>query len=215
HSKYPHSLTSTATTVTIGLRAKPPLSNAAKGFAHVAANRLRRGELRHHFIIDVEVRRYALHVVVIFELLHHLQHLLGRTSRDLDGILGHHRDLSPRHHDTGLFDRVAHRLKPLRGGHHLIALVLGDNVVGARLERQFDQLILVRGIFFDGDHAALLEHPGDRSGFTEVAAVTRQHVAQLGHGAIAIVGEDIDYHRDTACAVALIHYLFKLAAAEF
>ena len=94
-SKYPHSLTSTATTVISVSTRKTSLSNAAEGFAHVITNRLRRGELRHHFIIDVEVRRYALHVVVIFRPSIILSTCSAGRSREHDGILGHHRDASP------------------------------------------------------------------------------------------------------------------------
>src|SRR6267154_4638493 len=95
---------------------------------------LSRGELRHHFIIDIEVGRHALHVIVVFEFFHHPEYLLGSAPRDLDSIFGHHRDFRTRHRDAGLFDRIAHGREILRRGHHLVAFFLADNVVGARLE---------------------------------------------------------------------------------
>ena len=51
--------------------------------------------------------------------------------------------------------------------------------------------------------------------FAEVAAVLGKHVADLAHGAIAIVGGDHHQNRGAAGAVAFEHHLVDLAAFQF
>ena len=67
---------------------------------------------------------------------------------------------------------------------------VGD-VVGAGLERHLEELVLGAGALVDGDHALLREHPADAAGLAEVAAVLAEDVADLGDGAVAVVGEDL------------------------
>ncbi len=62
-------------------------------------------------------------------------------------------------------------------------------------------------VYLDGvehDHAALLEHPGDRVRLAEVAAGAVEGVADLGAGAVAVVAHRLDQDRGAAGAVALV-----------
>src|SRR5690606_11316394 len=67
-----------------------------------------------------------------------------------------------------------------------------------------------RGGRLDDDHPLRLELPGRRAG--QVAAVLAEHVPDLADGAVAVVGEGLDQHRDAAGAVALVEDLLEVAA---
>ena len=56
----------------------------------------------------------------------------------------------------------------------------------------------------DDDHALLVEEVGHRARLAEVAAVLGEQVADVGAGAVAVVGHRLDEHRDAAGAVALV-----------
>src|SRR5208282_3042136 len=72
----------------------PHLHDAAAAAIHCAgaASGLSGREMRHLLLVDIEVSRDALHVVVLLELLDHLQDLLRGMPRHLDRVLREHRD---------------------------------------------------------------------------------------------------------------------------
>ncbi len=65
----------------------------------------------------------------------------------------------------------------------------------------------------DEDDALLLELPGDRSGLAEAAAVLVEGVADLGAGAVAVVGQRLDEDRRAAGPVALVDDALDRVAA--
>ena len=65
------------------------------------------------------------------------------------------------------------------------------------------QLVLVRGAV-DEDHALALEEPGDGARLAEVAVALRERGADVGCGAVPVVGESLQVERDAAGAVALV-----------
>ena len=62
----------------------------------------------------------------------------------------------------------------------------------------------------DGDDAAQLELPGDGAGLGEVAAAAREGVADVGDGAVAVVGDGLDDDGGAAGAVALVGDLLEV-----
>ena len=58
------------------------------------------------------------------------------------------------------------------------------------------------GVVFD--HADMIEHERHRAGVGEVAAVLGEDRAHFAGGAVAVVGQRLDDHRDAARPVALV-----------
>src|SRR5882762_8294287 len=94
-----------------------------------------------------------------------------------------------RDRETRFLERLADRVKFVRRRKYLESVAVGVDVIGARVEREFEQLVLVDGGFLDSDYAALFEHPADASGLAEIPAAPRKDKAQFRDGAISIVGQ--------------------------
>ena len=83
------------------------------------------------------------------------------------------------------------------------AVLVGDHVVGAGLQRHFHHLVLV-GAGRENELAAVLELERDRAFGAHVAAVLAERVAHFGHGAHPVVGHAVDDDRRAADAVAFV-----------
>ena len=81
--------------------------HAAEGAPWRAASR--GGRFLHLLVRDVEVGPDVLHVVVVLEGLHELQHLLGLGALERDGVLRVLADLGLVGLDARLLDRREHR----------------------------------------------------------------------------------------------------------
>ena len=62
------------------------------------------------------------------------------------------------------------------------------------------------------DDAGAIEHEGDRPGFAEIAAGLGKVGADIGRGAVAVVGQRLDNDRDAARAVAFVTDLVVIIA---
>ena len=96
-----------------------------------------------------------------------------------------------------------HRLVGVGRSVDLADVAGGLDVVRARLEGEVHQLLFVDLVRGDGDVAAGLEHVGHAAGGAQVAAVLGEDVADLGDGAVAVVGRAFDQDGHPARAVAL------------
>ena len=92
--------------------------------------------------------------------------------------------------------------------------VLGLEVLGAALEGQLHERVLLRGALLDGDVALLVELERDRAGRGHVAAVLREEVADLGGRPVLVVRHRLDQDRGAAGAVALVDDLLVGDALE-
>src|SRR5918993_1983143 len=159
---------------------------------------------RHRRLRDLEVHEDVLHVVVVLERLDEADQFFRRLVVDIDRILG-----AP---DEGGFLRFAEagleRLRDL-GERTLLAIDLvpvlarGD-VVGAGLDRRLEHGVGVGRLGVELDHAHPVEQEGDRAGLGEVAAALREHGADAGGGAVAVVGHRLDNEGRAARTVALV-----------
>ena len=70
-------------------------------------------------------------------------------------------------------------------------------------------VVLVEPVGVDQDQAAPLEQPGDRAGAAQVAVVLGEGGAHVRGGAVAVVGQRLDDHRDAVRAVALVDHLLE------
>src|SRR5512142_1360825 len=170
---------------------------------------LRRDGL-HHLLRDVEVRVDLLDVVVLLEGVHQPQRLLGRpfvvqTHRRL----GHHRQLGRVDVHARALDRLAHGGERLRRRGDAEARAVALDVVRSALGRGERDVVLAEAVGVHEDHPAPLEQPGDRARAAEVAVVLRERRADVGRGAVPVVGQRLDDHGDAVRAVALVDDLLE------
>ena len=145
-----------------------------------------------------------LHVVQIFEHVQQFLHPGGIVSAQLDGVFGAHGD-----HRFGAdqTDRVQGCLDGFevsgRGQHLDYAILVGEHVLRAGLQRRFHDLVFAgaRGV---NKLADMLELEHYRALGAHIAAVFVQGVAHFGHGAHAVVGHGVDHDGRPADAVALV-----------
>ena len=102
----------------------------------------------------------------------------------------------------------------MHGGQHFeAAFLVGDDVVGARFQGRFHQLVFV-GARREQQLAAMLEHEGDRAFVAHVAAVLVEGVAHFGHRADLVVGHAFDDDGRAAHAVAFVAHFFVVGAID-
>ena len=88
----------------------------------------------------------------------------------------------------------------------------GDDVVGAGLDRRLEHRLVVGGLAVEDDEPDPVEHEGNRAGLRQRAARLGEIGAHLARGAIAVVGQRFDDHRDAAGRVALVAHLVVVLA---
>ena len=106
-----------------------------------------------------------------------------------------------------LLERLAHRVQIVRRAIDLVALLARLAVLGAGLDRRLEHGIGIGGIGGVADLADAVELEADAAGLAERAAELGERGAHLGRGAVAVVGQRLDDHRDAARAVALVAHL--------
>ena len=126
-----------------------------------------------------------------------------------------HRNLSRECFDTFSLDRVQYAFICFGRRINLVARFVALEIVGAGIDGERHEGVFVGFGFIDPDVALLVEHPRHRTRFAHVPAVFRKDVPDLAHGAVAIVRDNLDQHRDAAGAVAFVHDFFDLTAFEF
>src|SRR6266496_4069721 len=163
------------------------------------------GHRGHRLGVDVEVREHLGDVVHLLESLDEVQQRLGVAPFDLHGVLRDHGDLGALHGELLGPQRFVHGVKLVRrrGDHEDVALAV--HVLGAGVERRFHGHVFV-GFPVHYDLPLAVEHPRDRIGGAEVAAVAREHVADFGDGAVGVVGGRLDQDRRAARAIPLVHH---------
>ena len=130
---------------------------------------------------------------------------------ELDGLFRDHRGLGRFDRHAGAFERRPDGLEI--GGRRVDLdrlVVVGVDVLGARVDRGERDLVGVQPGARHGDQATRLELPGDRARSRELATGLREHRADLGRGPVAVVGLGLDEDRHAAGAVALVDDLLVL-----
>src|SRR5205809_1452347 len=178
-----------------------------------------RRELRmlEHLFGYVEVRVDPLYVVEVLERLHEADELTRGLALDPHGGRRPHRQLGGGRTDPRRLERLLHALEGGRRRVHGDKAPVGLHVFGAGVDRGELDGVGTRALRVDLDDALLLEQPLDRAGFAELSAVLGERRSDLGHGAIPVVGRDLDHHRHAARRVALVHDALQdraLAAAR-
>src|SRR5918998_5611413 len=149
-------------------------------------------------------RAHGPDVLLVLERLEQAQHARDLALVDLDLRLGPHRQVGNLDLDGALLERRAHGREVARRGDDLPYVLVANEVLRARIDRD-DQFVLVVALDVDEHDALLLEVPGDRARLAKAPAAAREDVAHLGARAVAVVGERLHEHGDAAGCVALIH----------
>jgi hypothetical protein len=145
-----------------------------------------------------------VNVVVLLERVDQPQDLLRLALVvDPDRRLRDQRQLGALDREPRALHRFAHGAQVLGGRADLPRRAVALDVVGAALRRSKRQLVLVCAAV-DDDDAPPLEQPRDRARFAEVPVVLRKDVAHFGRGAVAVVGQRLGNHCDTAGCIALV-----------
>ncbi len=114
--------------------------------------------------------------------------------------------------ELGGAEGFIYRIEFVGGTDHLGAIVVGGtDVVGSGFESGFKHLVLIH--VFEEEDAMAFEHPSDRVGAAQMAAVFREEVADFGGGAVFIIGGGFDEEGDSAWGVTFVHDLLDVAAA--
>ena len=158
----------------------------------------------------------VLHVVQIVE---HLEHLLdlrqGVRIGDLIGILRDHRQLRAQEAVAGILQILANGREIADLGGHLEAVLQRLDVGSAGVQRRHHDLVLVHArLALDDDQADLVKHVGDAAVGAQRAAVLVENVADIGRGAVAVVGHGGNDHGHAARRVALVLDLLVVDAAD-
>ena len=111
-----------------------------------------------------------------------------------------------------LVERGAHAARSLGSHSTSKTSSSSDDVLGAGVDGRH-QVVLVVVLAVDDDHALLVEQVGDGAVLAEAAAVLGEDVADLGAGAVAVVGQRLDQDRHAARAVALVGDLLQRVGA--
>ena len=112
--------------------------------------------------------------------------------------------------------RASRALRDLAEGillaNDLVAVLVGGDVVGAGLDRRLEHRVGVGHGGVEGDEADAVEHEGDGARLGEVAAGLRERGADVGGGAVAVVGQRLDDQGGAAGAIALVADLLVVLA---
>jgi hypothetical protein len=114
----------------------------------------------------------------------------------------------------GLLDGFEH----FRGAGHGEGVAVRLDVVGARLHRDLDELLLLDGGLVHEEQALALEHVGHAPGVSQAAAALVEDPPDLRGRPVAVVGEHVQHHRHAARAEPfvgelLVDHAFELARA--
>ena len=144
---------------------------------------------------------------MVVENVYQLQDLARGVQLQLDGRSGNARDLGVAQGDTGRVQGVAHGGEVLRVGRDLEAVTLDAEILGAGLEHDLKDAVLVVTLGRNADHALLREVPRYASTLTQVSVVLAQDVADLADRSVLAVRQRVDHQRHALRTVGLVDRL--------
>src|SRR3954468_7141265 len=152
----------------------------------------------------------ALDVVVLFQRIHQLEeelrivaanfHLGRRAPGELRALAFAEQRL----------ERLCDGVQVLDTGPDAVAVLVGPDVAPPRLDGRFQNLVGIartRRIF---DEAEPLEPMADAAAGAEIAAILGESSADVGRGAVAVVGQRLDDDRDSAGPESFVADLFVI-----
>src|SRR6185312_4026056 len=183
--------------------------NAGRTISTCASRLRKRLEL---CFVELDVGVHALDVFVLLERVEKVDDGPRLIVGWANALLRHHAELRRGHFETALHERLPDRREGARLGLDLRRLPEA-HVDDAVDQRSFDERVLAQIGRLDFDEPALIEHPADAPRFAEGSVVAAEQKTQLRRGSIAIVGCDVNDHRDACRAVAFVPDLLDLAFA--
>src|SRR5215469_41771 len=167
------------------------------------------------FLVDVEVCVHVLHIVMLLEGFHQANHRVCSRSLEFDVVLRNVGHTRRSWCDARLLDGFEHAFVSGRLGRDFPVIAVVVEILSARLKNNVHQVVLFCSALGNDDVTLLVDHPGNGPGFSHVAAVFAEHVADFADGAVAIVGVDVQQNSDASRAVALERELFVGGAGQF
>src|SRR5918994_4382835 len=171
-------------------------------------------DLGHHLVGDVEVGVDVLDVVEVFQGVEEAEDPEGHVAVEGDRHAGDHGDLGGVVGDAGGVEGGADGAEVAGGGGDGEALLAGLDVFGAGFEGDLHDAVLVGPVAQDDQQAAPVEEVGDAAGVGQAAATLGDHVADVGGGPVAVVGQGLDHYRHPAGGVRLVGGQLQALAAE-
>ena len=159
-----------------------------------------------------EIAVDVLHVVMLLQRLHQAHELLAGLVVDHDRRLRLPDQLGGLRLAEFLFERFGDLVERRVGAIDLVAVLARHHIVGAGLDGGVQHGVGIRDLGLEFHQAHMVEHERDRAGFGEVAAALGEIGADVGGGAVAVVGHRLDDQRDAAGAVALVADLIVIIA---
>src|SRR5690606_27230840 len=115
----------------------------------------------------------------------------------------------------GVVERMKHFVEGVDGAADLVAIVGGDDVVGAGFEGDFHQAVFGHRVGGDEELSGVKKLKRDRAGAGKIAAALGEHTAQFGGGAVFVVGRDLHDEGDPARAISFVGDVFVRNAGQF
>ncbi len=192
--------------------ARPPLTRPAAPLRHASS-------CGHHLVGDVEVGEDVLHVVEVLERLDQAEHLRGarpcRARPACRARTAPRRSRSRSRRPAARCGRatrsVASEITSKASPRSLTSSAPASSV--ASRTSSSDDRVPSWSTGHDDD-ALAVEQEGHRARVGQRAAVAGHRGADLHRGAVAVVGEALDEHRDAGGAVALVHDRLVVGAAR-
>src|SRR5665647_2280525 len=145
-----------------------------------------------------------LRVVQVFQYIQQFLHLLGIVTCQLNGVVGAHGDFGQLGLEAGRLQRIFDSFKTGVGRQHFYgAVVIGDHVVGAGLQRHFHDLVFI-GAGRKNQLPTVFELKRHGAFRTHVAAVLGKGVANFSHRAHLVVGHAVHQDGGAAKTVAFV-----------
>ena len=158
----------------------------------------------------------VLHVVVVLHEVDHLGHVLDVVLiGELDVVLGDHLDGGAGKDIALALQGGGDGVEVIRGGGDLEHIAVGGEVLRAAVQGVHHDGLLVQValLVVDDDDALLVEAPADAAGGAQVPTVLVEEVADLGGGAVAVVGEGLHDDGHAAGTIALVDHLLEVLSA--
>src|SRR3989449_2242717 len=173
-----------------------------------------RCDLLHDLFRNVEVRVDLLDVVVVFQRIDQLQHVLRVFLIELDVVLRDKGDLGQGALDLGVDQGFLHLLEVVGGGDDLVGFLIRLHILGAGVQGEAHELVLVHLALLHDQQAFFVELPGDGAGLGEVTILFGEDVADLGYCAVPVVAGEINQQGAASRAVAFELELFEVNAGK-
>ncbi|VTR69838.1 hypothetical protein DESC_780026 [Desulfosarcina cetonica] len=161
-----------------------------------------------HVVGDVGVGVDLLDIVAVIHGVQEFEHAFGFAAGKRAHVLGQHGHFFIRVGNFGAVQGLLDRIEIFGRGNDFESVIFFANIFSAGLKGHLHEVFLVYRRFVHAEVALFIEHPGHTAVFPHVAAVFVEDMANLGHGAVLVVGQGFHQNGCSTGAVTFIGTLF-------